>query len=63
MNIRLIAASAVLAIAAMSCNEDTKATHTTNDADTAALVNDPNNALNANPVNDTIVADTVSVVR
>jgi hypothetical protein len=63
MNIRLIAACATLAIAAMSCNEDTKGSHTTSDADTAALVNDPNNTLNANPVNDTIVADTVNVAH
>ncbi len=50
---------ALLAIGFASCQDSHETTNTTTNADTAVLVNDPNNTLDANPVNDTVVADTV----
>ena len=42
-----------------SCTSTEQTGNTTTEADTAVLVNDPDNNLNANPVNDTTVNDTV----
>ena len=42
-----------------SCSSTEQTSNTTTDADTAVLVNDPENNLNASPVNDTTVNDTV----
>ncbi|MES2702049.1 MAG: hypothetical protein V4649_05390 [Bacteroidota bacterium] len=40
-------------VACMSCTETTKTETSTNNADTAVLVQDTANTLNATPVNDT----------
>ncbi len=48
-----------VAVSTMSCANNPKEGDTTNNADPAVLVNDPGNSLNANPVNDTTVVDTV----
>ncbi len=48
-----------LSIALVSCSNNDKAANTTTNADTAILVDDPGNTLNANPVNDTMTTDTV----
>ena len=50
---------ALMVIGFAACQDNHQATNTTTNADTAVLVNDPNNTLDANPVNDTVVADTV----
>ena len=49
----------VAGIAFASCNNNPKNVNTTSNADTAVLVNDTANNLNASPVNDTTVHDTV----
>ncbi len=59
MKTTLFYACLVMTIGAMSCAENPKDVNTTNNADTAVLVNDPNNNMNANPVNDSTVNDTV----
>lgn len=48
-----------ITVTLFSCSSTEQAGNTTTDADTAVLVNDPENNLNANPVNDTTVNDTV----
>ena len=48
-----------MTLALYSCTSTEQTGNTTTDADTAVLVNDPDNNLNANPVNDTTVNDTV----
>jgi hypothetical protein len=47
-----------MALATTSC-DDADHSNTTTHEDTAVLVTDPNNNLEASPVNDTTVADTV----
>ena len=48
---------------ATSCNDANMANDETNNGDTAVLVEDPNNTLEANPVNDTTVGDTIQPVE
>lgn len=59
MKKKLIYVCALVAIGFASCQENNQPANTTNNADTAVLVDDPSNTLNASPVNDTLVADTV----
>lgn len=59
MKSKLVYASLILAIGFISCENNSQAVNSTTSADTAVLVNDPANSLNANPVNDTMVKDTV----
>jgi hypothetical protein len=60
MKIKLMLACVVLLTTAMSCKSTEEGdVTTTNNADTAVLVEDPANKLEANPVKDTVVKDTV----
>lgn len=63
MKKKLIYITALAAIGFASCQDSHEATNTTTNADTAVLVSDPNNTLDANPVNDTVVADTVHTAQ
>lgn len=63
MKKQIIYGWALLAIGFAACQDSHETTNTTTNADTAVLVEDPNNALNANPVNDTVVADTVHTAQ
>jgi hypothetical protein len=47
-------------VAVTSCGDTDKSETTTTNEDTAVLVEDPNNQLEAAPVNDTLIADTVT---
>jgi hypothetical protein len=51
--IKLVAVSFAIMLA--SCEETVKKDNVTNDPDTAVLKEDPENKLNANPINDTVM--------
>ena len=59
MKNKLVYACIIMSVAVASCSNNNKAANTTTNADTAVLVNDQANNLNASPVNDTTVKDTV----
>ena len=54
----LFYACIIMTVAFTSCDEG-GTTDSTTTGDTAVLVQDPENTLEASPVNDTVVADTV----
>jgi len=59
MKKKLFYAILATGIGLTSCDNNHKAVNTTTNSDTAVLVNDPGNSLNASPVKDTMVQDTV----
>lgn len=58
----LFFACIITTITFTSCG-DSGTTDSSNNGDTAVLVEDPENTLEASPVNDTLVADTVQTNR
>lgn len=63
MKLKLLSACAMLAIAIASCGDADTDHDDTDRGDTAVLVEDPKNTLDADPINDTtvVVTDTTHI--